>query len=289
VPNERGEIIGASISSLDGVEKTASARIYVVACGGIETPRLLLLSRSERFPNGIGNNHDRVGRGFNEHASVNLYGSIRHRKGTFLPKHKIARSHQFYDAYRREGLGSLLLNVIQSWVFPNHLLRFSLADIPRGVAALAGRVVQPTLYLGTTIEMKISDENRVTLSESAKDPLGNPLAHLIFNYTDEDRRLLDRSRELCLDIYHRLGATRIREAEVNFSRHHQGTCRMGEDPRTSVTDRNLLVHETSNLYLCGAEAFVTGSAVPPTLTIVALAHRLADHLVNRFRQGSGVP
>jgi choline dehydrogenase-like flavoprotein len=62
---------------------------------------------------------------------------------------------------------------------------------------------------------------------------------------------------------------------------------MGEDPRTSVTDRDLRIHDTSNLYLCGAEVFVTGSAVPPTLTIVALAHRLADHLVDRIKKGKG--
>ena len=54
---------------------------------------------------------------------------------------------------------------------------------------------------------------------------------------------------------------------------------MGTDPHTSITDPNLRVHDSPNLYLCGAESFVTGTAVPPTLTIVALAHRLADHLL----------
>jgi choline dehydrogenase-like flavoprotein len=88
-----------------------------------------------------------------------------------------------------------------------------------------------------------------------------------------------RSRELVRSIYERLGITDIREGPDNFSMHHQGTCRMGDDPRTSVVDRNLRVHESANLYVCGAENLVSGGAVPPTLTIVALAHRLADHLL----------
>jgi choline dehydrogenase-like flavoprotein len=60
---------------------------------------------------------------------------------------------------------------------------------------------------------------------------------------------------------------------------------MGDDSRTSVVDRNLKVHECPNLYLSGCETFVTGAAVPPVMTIVALAHRLAEHLSTRLRQG----
>ena len=58
---------------------------------------------------------------------------------------------------------------------------------------------------------------------------------------------------------------------------------MGDNPATSVVNADLRVHESPNLFLCGAENFVTGSAMPPTLTIVALAHRLGDHLLERLR------
>lgn len=284
--DESGRITGAQVRTLDGGEKIACAKTYVVAGGGIESPRLLLLSRSERFPTGIGNAHDRVGRGFNEHPSVNFYAKISHRKGTFFPRHKIARSHQFYDRFRAEGLGSLLFNVIQSYVFPNHLLKLNLKEVPGRLADIASRIKRPALYMGTTIEMKISDDNRVTLSENLTDPFGLPLAHLTFNYASEDLLLLERSRDLVLDIYRRLGATHIREANINFSRHHQGTCRMGDNPRTSVVDKDLRVHDTPNLYVCGAENFVTGAAVPPTLTLCALACRLGDHLLDVIRSAN---
>ena len=108
--------------------------------------------------------------------------------------------------------------------------------------------------------------------------------HLIFNYQPDDLRLIERSRQLLHELFDRVGATDREEIEITWSRHHQGTCRMGADPRTSVCDPNLRIHDCPNLYLVGCETFVTGAAVPPTLTIVALAHRLGDHLLARGQQ-----
>lgn len=282
--DEQRRIVGARVRTLDGDSKIARARLYVVACGGIETPRLLLLSRSEGFPEGIGNAYDRVGRGFNEHPGVNVYAKIRHNRHTIVPRHKVGRSHQFYDDLRAEGLGSVLPVFIQSWVFPHHLIRLKLSDLPGKLRGLLNRVVRPTLYIGATVEMVPRDSNRITLSEAERDALGGPLAHLHFSFAEEDRRMLDRTRELILDIFRRFSADHIEEAQVTWSRHHIGTCRMGDHPATSVVDRELRVHACPNLYLCGSETFVTGAAVPPVSTIVALAHRLADHLAERMQE-----
>ncbi|MCZ6799667.1 MAG: GMC family oxidoreductase [Nitrospirae bacterium] len=275
-------IVGAQACTLDGVTKVIRAKKFVACCGGIETPRLLLLSKSGAFPNGIGNSYDRVGRGFNEHAGINCYGKIRHRKGTVYPRHKIGRSHQMYEQFRSEGLGSVLPVFIQSWVFPHHLIQPKLRDIPGVLAGMVGRTTRPTFYIGATIEMEPYDENRVTLAKEAKDRFGDPLAHLSYSFTAKDRLTLDRTQQMIFNMFDRLEATDISEAEVTWSRHHIGTCRMGDDPKASVIDRHLRVHESPNLYLCGSEVFVTGSACPPVLTITALAHRLSDHLVTQF-------
>lgn len=276
--DDEARIVGAEVRTLDGSVKTARARVYVVACGGIQTPRLLLLSRSERFPDGIGNDHDRVGRGFNEHPGPNIYSKIGHNRCTLDPRHKVGRTQQFYDHFREEGLGAVLPVIIQSWFFPNHLLRYRLADMPRHALKIVRRAIQPTFYISAIVEMKPVDENRVVLSTRKRDAFGNPIPHLVFNYSPEDRRLLDRMRELMRTWFASVHATDLEEIEVTWSRHHIGTCRMGEDPRTSIVNRDLRVHECGNLYLCGSEVFVTGSAMPPVLTIVALAHRLSQHL-----------
>lgn len=273
-----GAIAGVRVKTLDGVERVARARVYVVCCGGLQTPRLLLLSRSERWPEGVGNTYDRVGRGFNEHPSLNFYSKVRPDRVTLSPKHAIGRTHQFYDALRGEGLGAIHAVVIQSWVFPNHLLRYRLADVPKHFFKIVSRAVRPTLYMSPTLEMKPVDTNRVTLSRDRRDPLGDPLPRLELDFSEEDGRLLQRSRELVLDILRRAGASDIEEIEQTWSRHHIGACRMGTNPMASVVDENLQVHGCPNLFLCGAEVFTTGAAVQPVLTIAALAHRLGDHL-----------
>jgi choline dehydrogenase-like flavoprotein len=131
--------------------------------------------------------------------------------------------------------------------------------------------------------MKISLANRITLSTRRKDIFGRPIAHLIFNYSDEDRALLERARTLIRGWLNTFGATGVHEIDVAWSRHHQGACRMGSNPKTSVIDANLRVHESPNLYVCGSEVFATGGGMQPTLSIAALALRLADHLTVRLR------
>ena len=284
IPNSDGLIVGAEARTLDGETKVVKARLYIVACGGIESPRLLLLSRSETFQNGIGNTYDRVGRGFNEHPGVNFYGSMNHSWSTIFPSYYLGRTHQFYDEFKREGLGGVLPVFIQSWFFPNHLMTFKVNEIPGKLLYLLSRLIKAEFYIGASIEMEVSDENRVTLSNDHNDRFGNPVAKLSFDFTEGDRQTLVRTRKLIREIFSNLGVHDIREGELTWSRHHIGTCRMGDNPRTSVVDRNLRVHESPNLYVGGCETFVTGGAVPPTLTTVALSHRLADHLIMRLKK-----
>jgi len=132
--------------------------------------------------------------------------------------------------------------------------------------------------------MRPADTNRVTLSAALRDRYGDPLAHLHLSFGEDDRRTFALARDIVRDIFRRLGAGEVREGTITFSRHHLGTCRMGTDPRRSVIDPDLRVRGTPNLYLLGSATFVTGGAVPPTLTIAALACRLADHLVRVIRQ-----
>ena len=284
VPDKNNKIVSAEIKNLDGYQKSVKAKVFIVAANGMGSPRLLLLSKSEQFPNGIGNNYDRVGRGFNEHPAVNFYAQISHQLGTLYPSNKIGRSHQYYNTYRSEGLGSVLPVFRQSWILPHHNMPFTIANIPRNMLSVVKRFFRATLYIGVVVEMKISDTNRITLSEKLKDHFGNPLAHLTLNYSDEDLKLLDRSRQLVRDIYSKVGAKNIYEAQITFSRHHQGTCRMGDNPKTSVVDKNLKVHGCPNLFVAGAETFVTGGSMQPVTTIVALSHRLADHLIENFKK-----
>jgi glucose dehydrogenase len=283
LPGPDQSIVGAEIKTLDGRAGIARAKIFVVCCGGIESSRLLLLSSSEAFPNGIGNAHDMVGRGFNDHPSMGFYASIPHSWGSLVPTNKIARTHQLYSMFRPEGLGAMIPVFRQAWLLPNHILPFTLVNVPRNTLSIIGRAAKAAIFIGAGVEMKISMANRVTLSKSNVDFFGRPIPHLIFNYADEDRRLIQRTRELIHSWFSTIAATGVREAPIAWPRHFQSACRMGSNPRTSVVDADLRLHETQNLYLCGCDVFVTGGGMGPTLSIAALALRLADRLSDRLR------
>lgn len=280
-----GAITGAELRTLDGGRGIARARFYVCACGGIENPRLLMLSACEQFPDGIGNHSDKLGRGFNEHPAVNFYSKTRHTPGTLKPTNKMARTHQLYERYRDEGLGSILPVFRQAWILPHHVMPLRLRNLLPMLGSWADRILHPVLYMGATIEMSITESNRVTLSEKRQDAFGNPSAHLHLDFSERDRRLLDRCRALCTDVLQKVGAYDIRESEVTFSRHHQGTCRMGARPESSVVDADCRIHTSPNCYVAGCDTMVTGGAMQPVATLTATALRLADHLQERLVAG----
>lgn len=248
-----GTISGLEIKNLDQETRTVRAKQFVLAAGAFENARLLLLSHSERFPNGLGNENDLVGRHFSEHVSVIFHGTIQVAKPA--DRYEIARSVQYYEQFKQEGFGSIVLGISRDPKKPNEI----------------------TISGGG--EMKSHEDNRVTLSRDLDDYFGLPGTNLTFDFHEEDLETLDKTRLVIRDIYQRLGASQVREEQqLHFSYHPMGTCRMGDDPATSVTNRDMRLHSSPNLYLAGASGFVTYGASNPTLTIAALSHRLADHL-----------
>jgi len=281
-----GRVVGAEAKNLDGVTRVIRAGVFVVASGAVESARLLLLSRSERFPEGIGNRHDRVGRCFMEHPNLTFTGYIEHNWNTLSPMYELGRSHQYYDSFKKRGLGGLILVFTQSWIFKDDLSDWDSGTLKEKIGNIFNRVRQAELRIGATFEQEPSDMNRVRLSSQLKDYFGNPAAEISLNFSDNDRRTLQETRTQVEKIYHQLGGVEINELPMGWSHHHMGTCRMGENPKTSVVDPDLRVHGTQNLYVAGSASFVTGGATHPTITIVALSHRLADHLTTRLRKES---
>ena len=249
-----GTINGVEVQSLDKETEIIRARNYVVACGALESARLLLLSKSDAFPNGIGNDNDLVGRYFNEHPSLILSGEIPVDQPP--PSYQLGRSHQYYDQFKEEGFGSPILVFYWDPKKANEL------------------------QIGATLEMQPLPENQVLLDPEQKDYFGNSVTNLQFDYSEKDLATLEKTRLLIKEFFDGLGGS-LGDAEdvIHWSHHHIGTCRMGNDPLTSVLDSNLRVHTSPNLYVLGSAAFVTGGAAHPTLAITALTHRLADHLI----------
>lgn len=250
-----GKVIAAEVRGAHGERAVAEARVFVVAAGGVETPRLLLLSRSRLFPRRAGNAGRLVGRYFTEHLRVAFEARTGHKGLSGA-----GRCHQYYEPFKRRGLGSVILG------FGMH-------------NGAGGRV----LRISADIEMWPSATNRVELAPERRDRFGLSGLCLSLTLSEKDRETTNHVKALIRKIYDGLGGSDVVEVTgpervPPWLSHHMGTCRMGDNAETSVTDANLRVHESPNLFLLGSAVFVTGGASNPTLTIAALAHRLADFL-----------
>jgi choline dehydrogenase-like flavoprotein len=135
-----------------------------------------------------------------------------------------------------------------------------------------------TLVLGTEGECLPYEGNRVELSDEADD-YGVPRPLVTFNYGDNERAMRDEIHRIGREILEAAGATDVVISEGND--HTMGGCRMGDDPASSVVDRNLRAHDHPNLYVCDASVFVSPGGAQPSQTIQALATRLAAHLIDR--------
>lgn len=273
------QVVGAEIKDLDRNVKVIRARVYVVACGGIESPRLLLLSRGAGFPNGIGNNHDWVGRCFMEHRNMAFSAAAPVGLTSILFDRTFNVSYQFYRDFKQQGLGGLHLNLRFNAVQGRDLREWRFGQI-------AGKIWSPEVLISAGLEMAPSPQNRVTLDPDARDHFGNPVSNVFLSETDPDRRTRDKARELVKQVYGRLGIQQVNERGDGWAHHHMGSCRMGDDPKTSVVDKNLRVHGTSNLFVAGSAVFVTSGCAGPTVTLTALSLRLADHLRSHLQRGA---
>jgi choline dehydrogenase-like flavoprotein len=175
---------------------------------------------------------------------------------------------------------------------PRHVGRALGAPLPLAEIALGRVVSRPrTLLLRTQGEQTPNRESRVTLA-SRRDDLGIPLARLTWQIRDEDFEAIKTAAGY---VDNALRANGIGHVEwtgasdgstlVEGNHHHMGTTRMHRDPRHGVVDPDGRVHSVANLYVAGSSVFPTFGASNPTLTIIALAHRLADHISDRLRSG----
>lgn len=253
VCNDSGEITHALVREVDGVQKEITAKRFVVACGAVETARLLLLSKSTLFPDGLGNTTDQVGRYFMEHPFVSYTAPI---PGMKAPDGwEVARTYEFVPQLREKGLGGAI------------------------VAFYGKPHLKNKLMVALGIEMAPDENNRITLSADKQDAFGDPGAHLHLAFSRQDQAVFEEGENIINGIYATLGAGEVEKLDdLHWSHHHMGTTRMGDDPDTSVVDPNLKVHGVKNLYIASGAVFASSGSGNPTLTIVALSHRLADYL-----------
>jgi choline dehydrogenase-like flavoprotein len=277
-----------------GVPQAQKARAVVLCANGVETPRLLLMSSSPRFPNGLANGNGRVGKGlmFNSHSVS--HGIFEEPLNDYKSVQCSRIIHDFYEADLKRGFYGG--GGIDARPFLAHSpMLFALTtvppDVPRWGAEykkyLAHAFTRHMAVLGSGTSLAV-DSNNVTLDPKLKDPLGRPAIRVTYHDHADDLKLAKFLQDRAMELLEAAGAKKAwREpvAPANIGTHLLGTARMGDDPKTSVVDRFHRAHEVKNLFIVDGSSFVTSGRGQPTMTIQALAFRAAEHIARFAKQG----
>ena len=181
---------------------------------------------------------------------------------------------------RRAGRLTLRLGDVVGYGYRRYALGHEAADVDWASLPDRSRRFE-TFELLLNLEQAPDPDNRVTLGPG-RDALGVPRAHVVWRWRERDQQSLDRTRRILAEDLERAGIGRIVPISGTTldpnAHHHLGATRMHRHAHQGVVDEHCRVHATSNLFLAGSSVFPTGGCANPTLTIVALALRLADHL-----------
>ena len=319
--DDSGETVThVDIGALNGKRGQVLAKVFILACGGIENPRLLLIS-NHVHPEGLGNKYDLVGRFFMDHPTAvcgraeianvdyvldtftsKIFEGIRYRPGLKIGEEEQRRKQvlNICATFQSEShpaieTGKQLLDTLKEGEIPEDLgekIRIVMNDLDDVAEYAACRLkgegkCTTIINLRTRQEQAPNPQSRVSLSQEL-DALGIPRLRLDWRFTELERKSLKAMAVTLGSEFGRLNLGRVQlpawlandgDPEwISGSYHHMGTTRMADSPKNGVVNKDCKVHGTKNLYVAGSSVFPTSGFANPTLTLVALALRLADHL-----------
>lgn len=280
VVDASGMAKGVSFFDASGTLHEARASIVVVSCGGIGTPRLLLMSKSERFPDGLGNSSNLVGKNLMTHVNGMVAGRF---SDTLEVDHGAwggsFSSREFYETSPENGyLRGFTLGGRRG--LPPLETAFQAAPWGAGHLAAVESRVNHEGVVAVLGDDEPEESNHIELDFDHTDGFGLPGVRLHYRLSDNSRALgldgLRRARELCLAS----GAIDTRDNGLDPipGWHLMGTARMGDDPRYAVVDRDHRSFDVPNLFLVDGSSMPTGGSVNPTNTIQAMALRAGDRI-----------
>jgi choline dehydrogenase-like flavoprotein len=259
-------------------ERQQRARMVAIAGYSIETPRLLLHSTSTRFPNGLGNNEDQVGRYVMVQGATQAAGRFPDELRLYKGPPPEVSSEQFYETDESRGFArgfSIQTVSPQPIGWAEHVL----ADGHWGGALREYmRDYNHWSTIGVLNELLPDPENRVTLAQDS-DPYGMPVARFDYSRSENDKANMAYSKEILNGILHAAGAQDI--LTIQRYAHLVGGARMGRTPEDSVVNSDHRIWGVPNVFVADGSVCPTQGSANPALTIMALASRLAERLASR--------
>jgi choline dehydrogenase-like flavoprotein len=292
--DERGWVTCAIYFDSAGREHLQRARAVLLCANGAETPRLLLMSKSKQFPDGLANSNGLVGKYLMFDNGRYAGGVFEHPLNEFKSIHDTRVIHDFYDSDPKRGFyGGCGMDARFDFYLIGYAMWGMSPDTPKwgsGFKKTLANDFTRTMYIQAHTTCLPVATNNVTLDPEVKDAWGLPALRVTYLDHPDDMKnghyMIDRAMEL-LEAAGAVKKWRMPIENTEVSVHLLGTCRMGDDPKTSVVDKFHRAHDVPNLFIVDGSSFVTSGRNQPTCTIQALAYRAADHLVRSAKSGIG--
>ena len=289
--DDRGRVTGVVYFDRDRREVRQRARAVFLCANGAETPRLLFMSKSNQFPDGLANSSGLVGKHLMFNGNTGAGGEFEHEVNGYkgAPVTRIVLD--TYDLHNKGHYGGGGFDF--RYPFPPLLSALNMPpDGPQwgsGFKRTLRRVHnRATQCWGHTTSLPVAT-NAVDLDPEAKDSWGLPAIRVTYKEHDADLRMYKYMFDQSIDLLKAAGAVRTWGGppgdDPGGAVHLLGTCRMGNDPRTSVVNASHRAHDVPNLFVVDGSSFVTSGRGQPTLTIQALAFRAADLASRMAKRG----
>jgi choline dehydrogenase-like flavoprotein len=280
-----GRATGAHYLDSEGQEHEERADVVILAANGVGTPRLLLLSASNDYPDGLANSSGLVGKNLMLHPYTSVLGIYDEDLESWLgPNGQLIQSMQFYETdgargFVRGGKWSARPTGGPLSVMTTYEGLVWGPDLHDRVAARVGRSIE----WGVIAEDLPAESNCVELDPVLTDRFDTPAPRLVYRMSANTLALLDFHVDRMREAHEAAGASETVNPTQPYraSGHLLGTARMGDDPATSVVDSFGRAHDVPNLFICDGAIFPTSSGVNPTATIAALALRCAEHIAQQ--------
>jgi choline dehydrogenase-like flavoprotein len=287
-----GRVSGVVYLDGEGGEHRQRGRAVVLAANGAETPRLLLMSESSLFPHGLANGSGLVGKYLMFNGQTGSYGVFEHPLNEYKSVQVTRILMDFYDTDPARGFyggGGMDGRMFKGPLF------FALDGLPPDMPtwgeeyrrALPEYLIRTMEVAGHTTSLPV-ETNSISLDPEVRDRWGRPAIRTTYRDHPDDLAMMQFFVDRGEEILEAAGARRIWSDPVQpqtLGAHLLGTCRMGDDPGSSVVDRYHRSHEVPNLFICDGSSLVTSGRGQPTMTIQALAFRAAEHMARFARAG----
>jgi choline dehydrogenase-like flavoprotein len=299
-----GRVNGVVYRDGEGLTRFIGARVVVLACTAIESARLLLMSRSSAFPDGLANRNGLVGKHL-LFSSGALGGASFVKKGIGGdPKRHLSAQRSIQDFYymdppldsvQKAGTLSFLVGYIEPIGMAEAIALRQRSegggDVVWGArlkSQLLDRLRRQHVHFESFCEFYANAGTYIDLDPKVRDRWGAPVARMTVTPHPKNRDATSLVAKKAIEVLKLLDPdeTYVSDPQIETKFLQGGTCRFGNDPATSVLDKSCRAHEVSNLYVTDGAFLPTSGGVPPTMTILANAFRVAEGLVRRLREGA---